>query len=80
MSIRPGCPKSGSARGRPFKCFHLTSKGTGYNGRSHVTRGTITAETLYFLVGADLDDKLRFVTAWKGELQDNPATPEILVF
>ncbi len=46
MSMRPGRPKLGSAKGKSERCFYLRSNGTGDKGRSHVTLGTTTAVTV----------------------------------
>ena len=50
MSIRPGCPNPGSARGTSDIWFQLRPNGTGERGRSHVTRGTTTVVTSIFLL------------------------------
>ena len=50
---------------------------TGRRGRSHVTRGTMTAVTLNFLLKGLMAEMLKLVTDWMGDLCVRPATPEI---
>ena len=65
MSVLPGRPKSGSARGLPSKYLHFKSKGMGWSGRSHITQGTTIAVILNFFEGIRTADILRLGTSWR---------------
>jgi len=64
MSNLPGCMKLGSASWMSNRWFHFKSKGMGWSGRSHVTRGTTMAVTANFLLGSHTYTRDSEVSDW----------------
>ena len=76
--MRPGCPNPGSARGRSEMCFQISWNGTGVSGRSHVTFGTMTADTPIFLLLGPTGEIWKLEIDYIDALRDMPPISDTL--